>query len=107
MSTMGGIPIISQTWQVSYVHHVNHGRQTVKSWQASIVSVMSTMGGKLNYYTNNYQSICVLIHGQPDPALLGPSCCGADDTEILFFTELWFGVMPCHAMNLGSWPNHV
>ena len=27
--------------------------------------------------------IGVLIDGQPDPALVGASCCGADDAEIL------------------------
>ena len=27
--------------------------------------------------------ICVLIHGQPDPALVGPSCAGSDDCELL------------------------
>jgi|Cyp2metagenome_2_1107375.scaffolds.fasta_scaffold13441_4 hypothetical protein len=32
--------------------------------------------------------ICVLIHGQPDPAFVGASCCGLEDAESLCINRL-------------------
>ena len=59
--------------------------------------------------------ICVLIHGQPDPAFVGASCCGLEDAESLCINRLAVNMsshMPviffCEhdVMNVKPW-NHV
>ena len=42
--------------------------------------------------------IYVLIHDQPAPALVGASCCGAQDAEIL----VTFSEISCHII-IGMW----